>query len=118
MNVTENKNKSEMTMEEMLADSSLADFHAFLRRVQTTPFSQLMPRKHAVSLYSLVTMNTKELFFSNPNMPIKKVITTIFEDLTDDIPAPLMLKLTKKIIAQWELLYAESQKTAGVAVTA
>ena len=101
MNVTENKNKSEMTMEEMLADSSLADFHAFLRRVQTTPFSQLMPRKHAVSLYSLVTMNTKELYFSNPNMPIKKVITTTFEDLTDDIPAPLMLKLTKKIIQKW-----------------
>lgn len=111
-------NDIELTYEEMLQDASLSEIHSFIRKAQTLPPSQLIPQKHNRVLTSITAYKTRSLFFSNPSMPIKKVITTIFEDLTDDIPAPLMLKLTKKIIAQWELLSAESQKTGGVAVTA
>jgi hypothetical protein len=45
-------------------------------------------------------------------------LTTIFEPLTDDIPAPLMLKLTQNIIEDWTALSQKirQDKTASIAV--
>jgi hypothetical protein len=101
-----------MTVEEILQDSSLAYMHDFVRKVENMPASQLIPRKHEKALTSVTTMETRTLFLKNPNLPIKKVITTIFEDLTDDIPPPLMLKLTKKIIDTWAKLSLAKNETA------
>jgi hypothetical protein len=104
-----------MTEEEILNDSSLSYLHGVVQYVQKNPFSKMFPKKHELSITHVVYMNTKELFIQNPNLPIKKVITTVFEPLTDDIPAPLMLKLTKKIIAQWEKLSKEKNENIAVA---
>lgn len=113
MNKTEENKK--MTIEEVLQDPSLERFHDAIRLVQNTPFSTLFPKKHELTLTHFVVMGTTDLYNENPNIPIKKVITTIFDDLTDDIPAPLMLKLTKKIIEKWSKLSAESIVSTAVA---
>ena len=99
------ENKS-MTYEEALQDPSLAQFHDVIRYVHKTPFSQMFPKKHELTLLGLAESKTIKLFKENPNMPIKTVLTTVFEPLTEDIPAPLVLKLTKKIIQKWESLSA------------
>ena len=99
------KSKS-MTYEEALQDPSIAEFHDFIRYVQKTPFSKMFPKKHQMSLLSIVGMDTRKLFIENPNLQIKTVVTTILQPLTEDIPAPLVLKLTKKIIQKWESLSA------------
>lgn len=105
-----------MTVEEILQDTSLAYMHAFVRKVESTPASQLFPKKHELALSDIVGMETRTLFIENANMPIRKVITTIFEDLTDDIPPPLMLKLTKKIIATWiKLSTAQKENSTAIA---
>ena len=57
---------------------------------------------------------TRKLFIENPNMPIKTVLITVFEPLTEDIPAPLVLKLTKKIIQKWESLSATLPQNSEV----
>ena len=59
-----------------------------------------------MGLMSVVAMDTRKLFLENPNIPIKTVVMTILQPLTEDIPAPLVLKLTKKIIQKWESLSA------------
>ena len=99
------KSKS-MTYEEALQDPSMSEFHAIIKRLQTTPHSQIFPKKHEMTLLSVVEIDTRKLFIENPNMPLKTVLTNVFEPLTDDIPAPLVLKLTKKIIQKWESLSA------------
>ena len=101
-----NEKSKSMTYEEALKDPSMAEFHEIIRRFQTTPHSQIFPKKHEMGLLSVVEINTRKLFIENPNMPIKTVLTTVFEPLTEDIPAPLVLKLTKKIIQKWESLSA------------
>ena len=99
------KSKS-MTYEEALQDPSMSEFHAIIKRLQTTPHSQIFPKKHEMTLLSVVEIDTRKLFIANPNLQIKTVVTTILQPLTDDIPAPLVLKLTKKIIQKWESLSA------------
>ena len=115
------KNKEENivpTIEEALQDQAHARFHEALRYVQNKPFSQLFPKKHELSLIDLVKVKVKLLHEINPKMPIKKVITTVFESLTDDISAPLMLKLTKIIIDKWGKLSVSLHQERLIAVAA
>ena len=105
------KNKEKdtiLTMEDALKDNSLSHLHEAILFLESTPSSQLFPKKHETGLSYVVHKLTKELYAEHPNMPIKKVLTTIFERLTDDIPPPLMLKLTKNIINLWTVLSAEN----------
>jgi hypothetical protein len=101
MELTENR---KMTYEEVLADPSLAEFHEAIHYLRRTTFSQRFPKKHELILTDSVKEKAKELFRENPNMPIKMVITTIFEPMTNDISASLFLKLTQTIIKKWESL--------------
>jgi hypothetical protein len=111
-NIEENKVP---TIEEALKDPAHARFHEVLRYVQNKPSSELMPKKHELILTDLVEMKAKKLYTETPNLPMKKVITTIFESLTDDISAPLVLKLTQKIIDVWENCSLMIQKEKAVA---
>lgn len=110
--------KQSISVEEALNDPSLAEYHEAIRATHNKPFSQLFPKKHEMSLSSHIRMKTKALYEKSPNMPIKLVITTIFEPLTNDIPAPLMLKLTEKIIEQWESLSATAAQENTIAIAA
>jgi hypothetical protein len=103
------------TIEEALKDPAHARFHEALRYVQNKPLSKLMPKKHELILTDSVEMKAKKLYTETPDLPMKKVITTIFESLTDDIPAPLVLKLTEKIIEVWENCSLTIQKENAVA---
>ncbi len=113
-----NEKSKSMTYEEALQDPSMADFHEIIKRFQTTPHSQIFPKKHEMALLSIVEINTRKLFIEKPNMPLKTVLTTVFEPLTDDMPAPLVLKLTKKIIQKWESLSATLSQNNEVLTTA
>ena len=112
------ENKKSKTFEEALEDPTLAHFHEAIRFIQNKPFSQLFPKKHEITLTHVVEHNVGKLFDDNPNMPIKMVIATVFAPITDDIPAPLMLKLTKKIIEKWESLSIGSLQEKGTALVA
>ena len=111
------KESRSMTFEEALQDPSLAPIHEHIRYLQNTPFSKIFPKKHELTLTYLVESKARRLYTENPNMPIKKVITTIFEPLTDDIPAPLMLKLTQNIIDLWAKLFVTNQQDNRVAIS-
>ena len=82
------------------------------------PASQLIPKKHAMVLTSHSATETRKLYLEHPDMPIKKVLMTILEDLTDDIPPPLMLKLTKNIIDTWTKMAAATQQESATAIAA
>ena len=109
------ENNRTMTVEEILNDTSLSYMHAIVGKVQSTPASQLFPKKHELALMDIVLMDTNDLFEKNPNFPLKKVLTTILDTLTDDIPAPLMLKLTKKIIEKWTKLLSKANSSSAIA---
>jgi hypothetical protein len=113
-----NENKKSKTFVEALEDPTLTHLHDAIRSIQNKPFSQLFPKKHEITLTHVVEHNTLKLFDVNPNLPIKMVIATIFAPLTEDIPAPLMLKLTKKIIEKWESLSVSSLTETGTALVA
>lgn len=115
------KNKeidNNITIEQALEDPAYARFHDAIRLFRNTPASTLFPKKHEMGLTYLVERKTVILFEENPKMPIKSVITTVFEPLTDDIPAPLLLKLTKKIIAKWTKLQGQSLQENRMAAVA
>ncbi len=113
----ETKKNNSMTFEEGLQDPSLAHLHEALRYFQKTPASQMFPKKHELALTHAVERKAYKLFNENPNMSIKTVITTIFTTLTDDIPAPLALKLTQTIIKEWESMLAISLQKNEIVMT-
>ncbi len=109
----ENKN----TIEDIIKDPALREeMKTFVQYVQNTPFSTMFPKKHELTMTHLVKQKTQKLYQSNPDMPIKQVITLVFEPLTDDIPAPLALKLTKTIIDTWVKLSGTLSTQSAVAV--
>lgn len=111
----ENKNNKTLTFDEALQNPALAHVKDALQHLQHAPASQLIPKKHALVLTLTVERKVLKLHKENPNMPIKKVITTVFEPLTDDIPAPLMLKLTQTIIDMWAKLSSTVYQDNAVA---
>ena len=109
MNKIDIKKIETMSKEEILADSSLTQLHAFVQNIDM-PASQRIPKKHAMALTSHTAVETTKLFHKHPDMPIKIVLITIFKPLTNDIPPPLMLKLTQNIIAVWTKLASQAQE--------
>jgi hypothetical protein len=102
------KNKESLT--EALENPSFSQFHEAIRYVQNTPFSLMFPKKHEATLIDIAIQKTINLHKENASTPLKKVVNMIFESLTDDIPAPLILKITKKIIEKWTALSKENEK--------
>jgi hypothetical protein len=102
--------KNKESLSQALENPSHSKYHEAIRYVQNTPFSQMFPKKHEATLIDIAIKKTITLHEENPSTPLKKVVNTIFESLTDDIPAPLILKITKKIIEKWTILSKESQK--------
>jgi hypothetical protein len=113
-----NEKKKSKTFVEALEDPTLAHFHEAIKSIQNKPFSQLFPKKHEITLTHVVEHNVGKLFDENPHMPIKMVVATVFAPLTDDIPATLMLKLTKIIIEKWESLSLNSLQEKRTALVA
>lgn len=99
-----NTEKNKESLKEALENPSHSKYHEAIRYVQNTPFSLMFPKKHEATLIDIATKKTITLHEENPSTPLKKVVNTIFESLTDDIPAPLILKITKKIIEKWTTL--------------
>ena len=102
-NVKENRS---ITFEEALKDPSLAHIHEGLRYVQRTPFKDLFPEKHEISMVGLAQEDVVKLFKKKPNTPLKKVVAKIINSFDDDLSADLILKMTPKIIEKWEELSA------------
>jgi hypothetical protein len=105
-----NLEKNKESWKEALENPSFSKYHEAIRYVQNTPFSLMFPKKHEATLMDVSVQKTMMIYKENPSTPLKKVVNTIFESLTDDIPAPLILKITKKIIAKWTALSKEAQK--------
>lgn len=99
--------------EQVLKDPALVQLHEAIHYIEKTSFSQAFPKKHEAGLISYVQHKTIELFNEKPNLPLKIIVTTVLNKITDtDISASLMLKLTKNIIKTREKLLEISTKSA------
>ncbi len=52
----------------------------------------------------LVVRTADTLFDETPTLPLNKVIASIMDKLPDDVPPPLLLKMTQIAIEKWESL--------------
>lgn len=78
-------------------------FQNIIAYVEKTPFKQLFPNKYKASIQHSVEVKTHELFQEQPTMPLKKVVSTVLEDLGDDtISSELILEMTQLIIENWK----------------
>jgi hypothetical protein len=77
----------------------LQDIHDYLKR---TPFSKAFPIKYKAITEDEVLDKTYELFEENPNMPLKSVVTTVLNDLDDDLSPKLVIEMTHIIVETWE----------------
>lgn len=110
------KNRT-MTFEEALQDPSLVHIHDGLRFLQKTDSKDIFPKKYEKSMIGLAVTDAVNLFKKNPNMPLKKVISTIIASFDDDLTADLILKMTKQIIEKWgKLSSALPTQTESLAV--
>lgn len=57
--------------------------------------------KFEIILNDIVKGETCQLFQQNPKMPLSKVIACVFEDINENTPPNLLVKLTKIIVNTW-----------------
>ena len=95
-----------LSYEEIMEIPEMAEVYHFL---ENTP-GPLFPKQYEAVLKDVVTEKVYTLFKENPSLPLKSVISTILSNLSDDISAKLLLKMTQLIIKQWETLSSSTNK--------
>lgn len=105
LNLTfEKTSKKSLTYQEVLETPELAHFHDVVRFLQTSPRHKIFPEKFEMSMKRLVVRTADTLFDETPTLPLNKVIASIMDKLPDDVPPPLLLKMTQIAIEKWESL--------------
>jgi hypothetical protein len=99
-----NKTEKQITAEEALEMPELAHLHEAIRYAQNTPFKDMFPKKHEMSINRTVILKTNKLFAEHPSMPLKNVVSTILSSLKDDLSPDLLLKMTQVISDKWAVL--------------
>ena len=107
--ITNQEHKSK-TFDTVLQNPEMVHFHESIRFVQSTPFDELFPKKYEMAKTSFARRKTISLFNENPTLPLKIVLTTVLENMSNELPAPLILKITQNIIEKWESLLANHQQ--------
>jgi hypothetical protein len=102
--VEQNKKQEKITIEQALEMPELAHLHEAMRYAQSTPFKDMFPKKHEMSIKRTVISRTNKLFEEYPSMPLKNVVSTILGGLKEDISSELVLKMTLIISDKWEEL--------------
>jgi hypothetical protein len=96
-------NNGRIELSEAMKDPETAKFiDDFGRYAEKTPFSKMFPKKHENSTKRIVSERTFKLFETQPDLPLKNVVSTVLNSLKDDLSADLLLKMTRLIIEKWE----------------
>jgi hypothetical protein len=104
-NIQESLIPTEIGIEDPEFAQQLQDIHDYLKK---TPFSKAFPNKYKAITKTEAKKKTYELFLINPNMPLKKVVSTVLNGLDDTLSASLVLEITRVIIDKWEKLTTET----------
>jgi hypothetical protein len=91
-----------LTHEEILANPELSQFHDVVRFLQKRGNRPLFPKKYEKSMENLAFDKAYVLFKENPQLPLNKVIAAIMDKLPNDVPPPLLLKMTQIAIERWD----------------
>ena len=106
------KNKrTSMQFDEVLQNSELTHLHEVADFLENTQDINLFPEKYNAALKQTISRKTDSLFSDNPSMPVKKVITIIFESLPDSLNSDILLELTAFITNEWNDLAHSLQKS-------
>ena len=87
------------------------DIHDYMEK---TPFSKAFPNKYKAITRTSTKRKTYNLFLKDPNTPLKTVVTTVLNDLNDDLSADLVREMTHIIIEEWERLTASAYAATPV----
>jgi hypothetical protein len=99
-----------LSYEEILQIPEMLEVYHFLENTQ----GPLFPKKYEMALKSVVSQNVYALFKENPSMPLKNVVSSILSGLSDEISSKLLLKMTQRIIKEWENLSCATLKSKAV----
>lgn len=97
-----------LTHEEILANPELSQFHDVVRFLQKRGNRPLFPEKFEMSMKRLVSRTIDMLFDETPTMPLTKVVAAVMNKLPDNVPPPLLLKMTQIAIEKWDSLSHDS----------
>jgi hypothetical protein len=82
--------------------------------MEKTPFNKAFPNKYKALTKDDAKKKTYHLFLKEPNMPLKTVVSTVLNDLDDDLSADLVREMTHNIIEKWEQLTAAAYANTHV----
>jgi hypothetical protein len=100
-----------LSYEEILQIPEMLEVYHFLENTQ----GPLFPKKYETALKSVVSQNVYALFKEKPTMPLKDVVSSILSGLSDEMPSKMLLKITQRIIKDWEHLSCTTLKNKAVA---
>jgi hypothetical protein len=64
----------------------------------------LFPKKHEVSVIYIAEEEAYDLLIANPHLSLKETLSKVLISCEDGLKGDVMLKITEKVISQWEKL--------------
>jgi hypothetical protein len=93
-----------VTFEQALTMPEYAQFHDAIRYLEKTPSKDVFPQKYEASIKGLTNRKVQSLFEENPSMSLKNVLTSVIQNLPDDLSTKLLLNMTHLTIRSWDKL--------------
>ena len=93
-----------ISFEEVLQNEELSHLHEVVHFLEKTKDTDLFPRKQTAYFKEAVSQRVQTLYAENPTMPIKKVITTVLDNFSENLDEDILLKMIKWTIREWSNL--------------
>ena len=97
-----------LTSEQILQIPELAHLYEAVRFLESKTGKELFPRKYEASMLDSAEQETYEILKRNPSLPLKEVLISVLNEYPSDVSGELLLKMTEKIIQEWEALSAKA----------
>ncbi len=93
-----------ISFEEVLQNKELSHLHEVVHFLEETKDQDLFPNKQTAYFKDAVSQRVQTLYSENSTMPIKKVITSVLENFTENLDEDIILKIIKWTIHEWSNL--------------
>jgi hypothetical protein len=101
-----------LTSEQILQIPELAHLYEAVRFLENKTGKELFPKKYEASMLSLAERDAHALFRKKSDLTIKEALLCILNEYPSDISGEILLKMTQKIIQEWEASSSKvSEKT-------
>jgi hypothetical protein len=100
-----------ISSEKILQMPELAHLYEAVLFLEKNDGKVLFPKKYEASMLDRASEKTRVVFSEQPKLLLKDAVIVTLSRLKSDISGELLLKMTEKIIQEWEALSAKALQT-------